>query len=488
MMSLIQTLRRNLREQRLMAIGESLLVGVSGGVDSLALMHALAGLRSALHMTLYAATLDHQLRGAAGDDDARFVEATARAWGIPCERGSIDVRALAAERGIGIEQAARLARYTFLASVANGLGIARVAVAHHADDQAETVLLHLVRGAGLNGLAGMRWISPLPTAPDLQLIRPLLNIRRGEIEDYARQSELTPRHDATNTDTAYSRNRLRAEAMPMLRTINADVDAALVRLADNAASDESYLEAALRSASAGWTTFLDEHVVLKRAAFLSLHPALQRRLILRAAHHILMSADELVAMIPHERVLAAAALAESGEVGAVAELGRGLRLRIDYDRLIVEFEGEPAVDSVDTALTTPETELLLALPASVELQGWRLRVERWTPASTTAREAGVALAAPAAATVRLRTRRPGDTLRVSLGEGQRGTQPLSKWMINVKIPAALRDQIPLLLVDNQVAAVLWKGIILSADYTLGDSDHAGERLHLTLTPAATDIP
>ncbi|MBL8134203.1 MAG: tRNA lysidine(34) synthetase TilS [Anaerolineae bacterium] len=487
MMSLIQTLRRNLREQRLIAIGESILVGVSGGVDSLALMHALAGLRSALHMTLFVATLDHQLRGASGDDDARFVEATAREWGVPCERGSIDVRALAAERGIGIEQAARLARYTFLASVANGLGIAKVAVAHHAEDQAETVLLHLVRGAGLNGLAGMRWISPLPTAPDLQLIRPLLNIRRGEIEDYARQFELTPRHDATNADTTYSRNRLRAEAIPLLRTINADVDAALVRLADNAASDESYLEAALRSASAGWTTFLDERVVLKRAEFLALHSALQRRLILRAAHHILMSADDLVVMVAHERVLAAVALAESGEVGAVAELGRGLRLRIDYDRLFVEFEGEPAADSVDTALTTPETELLLAPPASVELQGWRLQVERWTPDPSAARGEGIALAAPHAATVRLRTRRPGDTLRVALGEGQIGTQSLSKWMINVKIPAALRDQIPLLLVDDQVAAVLWKGIILGADYTLGGRDHAGEILHLMLTPTATEI-
>ncbi|MBK8026563.1 MAG: tRNA lysidine(34) synthetase TilS [Chloroflexi bacterium] len=453
----------------------------------MALLHALASLRSAFHVTLFVATLDHGIRGVAGEEDARFVEATAKEWGIACERGRIDVPALAVAQGLSLEQAARTARYEFFASVASGLGIQKIAVAHHADDQAETVLLHMVRGSGLNGLAGMRWISPLPSDPTLTLIRPFLNLRRSEIEAYAQEQELAAREDATNADTTFTRNRLRHDVLPLLRTINADVDGALTRLADNAASDEEFLEMTLSTASADLATFLDERVILKRADFVALHPALQRRLILRSVHHILMNSDDATIMVAHERVKAAIAVAHAGAVGAVVELGRGLQLRVDYDRLFLEFDGEPAAEAAAAALVAAETDIPVVLPFSIDLQGWRLHVDVVKSSTVDRADGWTLLSVTPGASVRLRTRQVGDTIRVGLGEGRVGTQALSKWMINLKIPAALRDRIPLITVDDQIAAIIWREIVISADHKWQPESSQRETLRVQLLAPTSEV-
>ncbi|MFN8447334.1 MAG: tRNA lysidine(34) synthetase TilS [Anaerolineae bacterium] len=199
-----------LREHDLLPADALLIVGVSGGTDSLALLHILRRLGVRLHV----ATLDHGLRGAAGAADARFVVETAEAWGLPVTAGRADVRVLAKAQRLSIEAAARAARYDFLSSVAHEAGTQRIAVAHNADDQVETVLLHLLRGSGVGGLAGMAYAAPLPGHPDLMLIRPLLDVPRAALDAYCREHGLQPRHDASNADARYRRNRLRLDLDP----------------------------------------------------------------------------------------------------------------------------------------------------------------------------------------------------------------------------------------------------------------------------------
>src|SRR5262249_43267249 len=148
-------------------------------------------------------------RGQAGAEDAKFVVEMANSWGVPVTMGQIDVAKLAQEQRTGIEAAARLARYQFLAKVAHEVSALRIAVAHHADDQAETVLMHLIRGSGIRGLSGMAWSAPVPDHPDLTLIRPSLAVTRAQIEAYCAENSLIPRQDATNTDISLLRNRLR---------------------------------------------------------------------------------------------------------------------------------------------------------------------------------------------------------------------------------------------------------------------------------------
>ncbi|HYO89770.1 MAG TPA: tRNA lysidine(34) synthetase TilS, partial [Candidatus Limnocylindrales bacterium] len=198
--------------------GTTLVLGVSGGADSLALLHALAALRRRLGLTLIAATLDHGLRGRDGAADAAHVDALAEAWHVPVVVGTADVAALAVQQRAGIEEAARNARYAFLAEVARSHGAGRIAVGHHADDQAETVLMHLLRGAGLDGLGGMRPLAPVPGAPDLMLVRPLLGVTRAQIAAYCARHDIAARDDATNADTALTRGWLRHELLPLMHS------------------------------------------------------------------------------------------------------------------------------------------------------------------------------------------------------------------------------------------------------------------------------
>ncbi|MEN6478284.1 MAG: tRNA lysidine(34) synthetase TilS, partial [Anaerolineales bacterium] len=213
--------REALRAAGQPAAGGALVVAVSGGADSLCLLHALHALAPELGYRLQVAHLDHGLRAAAAED-AAWVAALCARWGLPCTVGQAQVRALAEAEGRSLEEAARLARYRFLARVALRVGARAVAVGHTADDQAETLLLHLVRGAGLTGLVGMAPAAPWPLPEDvasaaLTLLRPLLAVSRQDTVSYCAALGLTPRKDETNADPAYTRNRLRLELLPVLR-------------------------------------------------------------------------------------------------------------------------------------------------------------------------------------------------------------------------------------------------------------------------------
>ena len=231
-------------------MGAPLVVGVSGGADSLCLLHALHALRALapeLGLRLHVAHLDHGLR-ATSAADAAWVRALCVAWELPCTLDRCDVRALAEREGRSLEDAARQARYRFLAQVARQVGARAVAVGHTADDQAETVLLHLIRGTGLEGLAGMApdaaWPLPDEQGTDgLRLLRPLLALTRADTEAYCAAVGLTPRQDESNRDLAYARNRVRLELLPLLRELNPGITATLGRTAAAIAGDV----AALRS-------------------------------------------------------------------------------------------------------------------------------------------------------------------------------------------------------------------------------------------------
>src|SRR5689334_16678223 len=164
--------------------GQLIVVGVSGGADSLALLHALRACRAAYNLRLHAAHLNHQLRGAESEADARFVEALAREWQIPTTVESRDAEAFARLKRLSVEESARMVRYGFLEQVAEREGAHAVAVAHNADDQVETILMHFLRGSGLGGMRGMQPATTYPFHAPLRLVRPLLAVRRSDIDAY----------------------------------------------------------------------------------------------------------------------------------------------------------------------------------------------------------------------------------------------------------------------------------------------------------------
>ncbi len=433
-MKLQQRFSRLLRQQGLILPGSRLVLAVSGGADSLAMLHLFSQLGPELALELQVACLDHGLRGAEGNADAAFVRETAQQLGLPVTLGAVT--------GLRSEADARRARYDFLAETALAWGAESVAVAHHADDQVETVLLNLLRGSGLRGLVAMRQRAPLPGHPQLTLLRPLLGVRRSELQAWCHAQGLQPRQDASNDDLRLRRNRLRHETLPALRQLSPGLDQALLRLAAGAALDYDYIQQQLTAATAGALHRSGQRIRLRRETFNGLHPALQRHVVLHALRQL--DGQEMTS----GHVEQAVALAQSGVTGQQLSLPGSLQLRLDYEDVI--FEHKDVAPDWRGPLLNDSGPLAVCHPGETPLPGnvWRLVIGK---AGSDDAAPQALLSFPPDATLTLDTRRPGDRFAPP---GLRGhTQSLKRWMINQRLPRAIRYQVPLLRVDGVIAAI-----------------------------------
>jgi tRNA(Ile)-lysidine synthase len=214
---LLEQLDQTIRERSPFRHGQKILVAVSGGVDSMVLLQALNALAKNNRWRLTVAHLNHQLRGRSSDADERLVARRAKSLRIPIVSKRVDVKELARTGKLSIEMAARKARHEFLAQTAARLKISHIALAHHADDQVELFFLRLFRGAGSEGLAGMKWHGPSPANPKIQLVRPLLECSKEALRDYAAANEIQFREDASNAWVDIQRNLIRRELLPLLK-------------------------------------------------------------------------------------------------------------------------------------------------------------------------------------------------------------------------------------------------------------------------------
>ncbi|HID06364.1 MAG TPA: tRNA lysidine(34) synthetase TilS, partial [Armatimonadetes bacterium] len=258
--------------------GDGIIVAVSGGPDSVTLLHVLYELSRRCNYRLHVAHLNHKLRGDDADADATFVEQLAQTFGLPCTVKVVDVRAVAKERKMSIEQAGRAMRYEFLRELASEYNYRRIALGHTADDVLETVILNLFRGTGLDGLLG------IPPVSDDIFIRPLILCRRAETHLYCKVRRLPTRIDVTNFDTRIRRNWVRLELLPQVREhISLKADTAVLRLVELLRADSALLHELTERA---WKDVViqitDTNVWLDRERFLQLPLAIQRRIIRKA--------------------------------------------------------------------------------------------------------------------------------------------------------------------------------------------------------------
>ena len=443
---LLTAIERSLASANLLASPATLVVGVSGGPDSVCLLHLLTRIALKRSLTLVAAHLDHGLRGREGEEDAEAVSDLCRELDVPCIIGSHSVpayRTAHPDAVSSIEAAAREVRYAFFASVAQQTGAGVVAVAHTADDQAETVLLHLLRGAGISGLGGMSELTAWQsTTGMLRVLRPLLNIPRAQTHDYCRRHRLPSRVDSSNADLRYTRNRIRLETLPALRAINPSVDTALQRLASLARDDERYL---LAQTDALWpllATVHEDGVYLDKRGLKRQPAALQRRIIQRAYQTLTGSAEGLE--LAH--VDAALALL-SATPGKHVLLNAGIVASATYNELWLT-QGR-TVAGEKFAIAEPKA---FAVPGTTEWGAWKLhsRVHEgaYLPSHTDALHAYLD-AHKASGPLRVRARRPGDRYRPL---GMDGPQKLQDLLVNQRIPRPLRDLVPVVVAGKEI---LW---------------------------------
>ena len=439
--------RRFIVEHRLVEAGERLLVGVSGGPDSTCLLVTLVALQRSLGIDLHAAYFDHGLRGKrAAAREERFVRSLAGELDVPLDCGSGDVRAHSASKRRSIEEAARELRYRFFARIATAAGCGAVATGHTKDDQAETVLLHLVRGSGLRGLAAMSPSSPWPlrsTDPP-RLIRPLLAVTREETEACCRQAAIEPMQDPSNRSRAHLRNRIRSELTPLLRRYNPRIDDALARLAESAAADIELLESLAADAlTPDERTTGPIRIARKRLA--ALPESLRRHAVHLAAARALGDARGL-----SDRHVRAILRAAAGSTGAQLNLPRGLRAQVTRSSVVLSTDEPSAPEPL------PEGVVTLAVPGSARFGPWRFQAQLTRrPAGELAKAGGanVALldASACGPSLELRRRKRGDRFHPL---GMPGPKKLQDFFVDAHVPRAERDAIPLVCGDQGIAWVV----------------------------------
>uniref|UniRef100_A0A7C4MT59 tRNA(Ile)-lysidine synthase n=1 Tax=Desulfatirhabdium butyrativorans TaxID=340467 RepID=A0A7C4MT59_9BACT len=282
MVRLPQDLQRKvsetIRRHRMIRPGEAILVAVSGGTDSVALLHILLALPETRTCRIGVAHLNHRLRGTASDADAAFVQSLCEKLDLPVFTSSIDCRNHGFGKGVSLEDAARRIRYAFLNRTAAANGYDRIALGHQADDNAEQVLLALFRGSGIHGAAG------IPPIREGKIVRPLIRVQRSEILDFLRSNELSWVEDETNRAIVCRRNAVRIDILPLLkRTFSKAVPELLSRFAEIALDEDEWIETLLEPEYATIIRCIaPEEIRISAGALLSCHPALQRRILLKA--------------------------------------------------------------------------------------------------------------------------------------------------------------------------------------------------------------
>jgi tRNA(Ile)-lysidine synthase len=449
-----------IRQCGLLAEGTRLVVGVSGGPDSLCLLSLLVGLRKELSVDLHVAHLDHQLRGSESRADAGFVERLCRQWDLPATVEGRDVRGYRTRRRISLEEAAREVRYAFLAEVAARTGAAAVAVGHTRDDNTETILMHLIRGSGTRGLRGLLPANRLRThSGTVRVVRPLLEVSRVETVRFCGEHGLEARADATNRSLSLFRNRVRLELVPLLRKYNPRIDEALSRTAAMAVDEHEFLDT---EAARAWDSVVErkqDTVVFVRNLFMSLPPALKRQLVRNAIGELLGDLKDIEARHVEKLVEAAA-----GPAGRTYHMPGGLRWVVEHDRYLL---------GSDAALLCPlpvlRGEFRLAIPGETAGSGWQVKAVvlprlAGSPVSAAERrgERGLSLAAPPGTLtacldldrvgeeVVVRSVKSGDRFR-PMGLGQQ--KKVNAFMLDARIPRSWRNRVPVVIAQGQVVWV-----------------------------------
>ena len=444
--ALISRVERTVRRQRLFRPGDTLVVALSGGADSTLLLDLLSRLPD-YNLHLIAAHLNHCLRGAESDADEEFCRGVASRHAIMFESRRTDVGKMAAELRLNLEDAGRQARIQFLDEIRREYGAAAVVLAHHADDQAETVLMRLLRGSGMTGLSGMAYRNARG------YVRPLLEISRSEIEKYLQCCGLSWREDASNSDTAYLRNRIRHHLLPLLEEYNPAIRSSLASTASILGDDEALLDELTAQAFTQSCRMGKGRVVCSVGQLNTLNPALRRR-VLRHAFKQLTGTLERVSL---RHIDAICDMIDSARPNSRLALPQGVTAVREYDRLLWMQTGEAVLRLPSTTLRTSRSatvletgfELLITEPGCYQLPcGGSISVDSTVTAAfpTDSVTACFDLGKTPFPWL-VRTFRPGDRMTPF---GMSGRKKVKDIFIDRKIPAAERMRIPLLFCGDDL--------------------------------------
>lgn len=413
-MKTLDSVLSHIKKYNLISPGDSIVCGLSGGADSCAMVSILNRLKSVLDFTLICAHLNHGLRGREALRDELFSKTFAEKLGLPFYSRQVDVNALAEKLSLSLEDAGRKARYGFFSDLLKETGANKIATAHNKDDNAETILMHITRSSGIKGVCGI-----LPERGNI--IRPILNLSRTEIEDYCKESGIDYVTDSTNLTADFTRNKFRLEILPLLREVNPAVTDALCRLGEAATLQQDFIQSTIHQIPRDIT---ENGVEIPLSALKSLHPALYPEFIRSCVSEIL---PEYIP--PATKIVEFENLVSGKKTVAGMQLSPVVTARISYDKLIISKE----------AKTLP-FEYSLVPGETLNIFGKQIFITDSPPSG------GDAIPWDGINPITVRNRRPGDKMKI-----RKLTRKLQDLFVNTKTDRVLRDRLLIITIGEGIA-------------------------------------
>jgi tRNA(Ile)-lysidine synthase len=441
-MELVHKVKRLIEEEHLLDSEDSIVVAVSGGPDSVALLHILFLLAESKRWRLIVAHVNHQFRGEESDLEAEFVEKYAKQLGLPFELGVFDVPRYIEETRINGQAGARKLRYDFLMQVADRYQAQHIALAHQADDQAETLLMRLVRGTGTLGLTG---IPIRRVIKNVELIRPLLRIYKSEVLQHCKEYNLSYCLDSSNAQSKYVRNHIRHELIPILKHYNPQLPEALNRLADVMEQEDNYLKQEVDAAYQKLVVEAPNGIQLPRSGFALMHPALQRRFIKLILSYLAPNASSFD-FLTTEKVRFA--IMQDTPTTLMLNLGANIIFTREYEQMY--FQTNPVM-SGGFHYSIESEEGLLELPDGMRLNYYVSdSCERKYPELSRTNESACFDLDVLKFPLYVRNRQDGDRMEI---RGLNGSKKVKDIFIDAKLPPRQRNQVPMIVDASE--RILW---------------------------------
>lgn len=438
-----------IKKHNLIENGDNVLVGVSGGPDSMALLYALLSIQTEIPFSLYIAHVNHGVRGREADEDEKFVEKISGKLGIPFYSKKIDMEGYAREHKLSSEDAGRRLRYKFFREVLLSINGGKIAVAHNKNDQAETLIMRFFRGTGLDGLKGMEYRNG-------DIIRPLLDISRNEIEDYILEKNINTRLDRTNLESIYNRNKIRLELIPyIVDNFNPNIVDTLWRTSRTMSNDSEFLEEFSKERYRQLVKVEDKNsIILCRQKFSREHIAIKQRIIRHSIYNLTGTLDG-ISEIHVRNVLE---LFERGDTGKSVDLPNRLEVKTSYDDLIFRIKNLNGNKNYKYSLKRGQATYVKEWNSIFKMEVYPIEKiqlnfkDRFIKYFDYDKIKGE---------IYIRNRRLGDTIQPF---GMSGNKKLKDLFIDKKIPIDEREKIPILVDKNDIIWVV--GLRTSEKYKI----------------------
>ncbi|MDX8367643.1 tRNA lysidine(34) synthetase TilS [Cytobacillus sp. IB215665] len=434
---MINKLNDFIKRHELITENSTIIVGVSGGPDSLALLHLLIGLKRSFGLKLIVAHVDHMFRGKQSENEMRFVEQHCSSLGIICEATQINVSDYKQKKKISTQVAARECRYRFFSSMMKKYEAQYLALGHHGDDQIETVLMKLVRGSTGLGYAGIPVKRPFSIG---HIIRPLLSLSREEIEHYCQSIGLEPRRDPSNDKDDYTRNRIRHRVLPYLKRENERVHERVQQFSEMMIEDQNYLKELTENELNKVMKKKDNTIIISRESYLKLPIPLQRRGIQLILKYLYQEVPPSLSSIHINDFLAAL---NNNHPSGTLHYPMGLKVVKSYDDIIFTYD-ERAIK---------EYNYVHEVPSQIELPNGDLifsEIIKQLPNGVNGNHSIVLDKNSVELPLVIRTRKPGDKMTL---KGTDGTKKIKDIFIDQKIPLYERDEWP--VVEDRYGRIIW---------------------------------